>query len=338
VPQRHHPVLLPEVIAHLAPADGERYIDGTFGAGGYTRAILEAAECHVWALDRDSSAIEGGRALIEAFGPRLDLACMPFGNLLLRLVQDPGMAGSFDGFVLDLGVSSMQIDEASRGFSFQKDGPLDMRMSAAPGVRQSEAGPSAADVVNSADQSEIADILYQLGEERRSRHIAAAIVKRRKERPFERTLDLADLVVSVIGRHAGDKVHPATRTFQALRIFVNDELGELFRGLSAAERLLKPGGRLVVVTFHSLEDRMVKQFLAARAGKGGRVSRHLPPIDSIRVASFRIVNSRPATPSEEEIRRNPRARSAKLRAAVRTDSEPWPIDGSEALVPAILRS
>lgn len=339
VPDRHLPVLLPEVLAHLAPTAGERYIDGTFGAGGYTGSILGAADCHVWALDRDPSAILSGRELVSRFAPRLKLEEMAFGDLLARAFEQPELCGTFHGAVFDLGVSSMQLDDAQRGFSFLRDGPLDMRMFHANG-KTAEGGherPSAAEVVNSTEQSMLADILFQLGEERRSRAIASAIVKHRQVTPITRTGELADLVVRAVGKRPGDKIHPATRTFQALRIYVNDELGELARGLAGAERLLAPGGRLVVVTFHSLEDRLVKRFLAARAGREGRASRHLPQIESKTGSSFQILNHRAVTPTDEEIRRNPRARSAKLRAAVRTDAAAWPYDAREAGLPAVLR-
>lgn len=334
---RHHPVLLPEVVERLSPRDGARYIDGTFGAGGYTCAILAAAQCHVWALDRDPAAILAGGELAKQFTPRLTLSQMTFGDLGKRIDDDPGLVGAFDGVVLDLGVSSMQIDDAERGFSFLRDGPLDMRMSSGGSQADAEVmGPSAADVVNTCDQALIADILFQLGEERRSRQIAAAIVRKREERPFQSTIELADVVAGVLGRKPGDRIHPATRTFQALRIYVNDELGELVRVLAAAERLLQAGGRLVVVTFHSLEDRLVKRFLASRGGRRAGVSRHLPQIESGPAPSFQILNHRAVSPSEEEIQRNPRARSAKLRAGVRTAAAAQPLDGRSLGLPEVL--
>lgn len=338
-PGRHLPVLLPEVLSSLGPIADGPYIDATFGAGGYTRSILESGQCNVWALDRDPSAIAGGRDLVSRFAPRLNLEEMAFGDLLACASARPELCGKFDGAVFDLGVSSMQLDDAQRGFSFLKDGPLDMRMFHANGdiAAGSDERPSAATVVNTTEQALLADILYQLGEERRSRAISAAIIKRRQEAPLTRTGELADLVVRVIGKRPGDKIHPATRTFQALRIYVNDELGELARGLAGAERLLAPGGRLVVVTFHSLEDRLVKRFLGARAGREGRTSRHLPQIESKLGPSFQILNHRAVTPTDEEIRRNPRARSAKLRAAIRTDAPAWPYDAREAGLPAVLR-
>lgn len=326
-PPRHIPVLLPEVISALAPADGQRFIDATFGAGGYTRAILDAADARVWALDRDPEAIAAGAELVTCYTPRLELTQMPFGDLLD--VAD-GRAGTFDGMVLDIGVSSMQLDDAARGFSFRFDGPLDMRMS--KGV---DGAPSAADILNTFDERRIADILFRLGDERRSRHIAGAIVRRRTERPFTRTLELADLVAGVLGRRHDDDRHPATLTFQALRLYVNDELGELVRALAAAERLLAPGGRLVVVTFHSLEDRIVKRYFVERSGRTPRASRHLPVADARPASSFQMLNLKPVLPGDSEIAANPRARSAKLRAAVRTTAAaaPWDEEAIEALVP-----
>lgn len=315
---RHIPVLVSEVLQTLAPKDGETYIDGTFGAGGYTRAILHAANCKVLALDRDPNAIRGATPMLAEFETRLTLVQSPFGQLD-EVARDTLGDVQPDGVVLDIGVSSMQLDDAERGFSFQHDGPLDMRMSSE--------GMSAADFVNTASEEDIADVIYTFGEEHKSRSIARAIVKRRADAAFGRTLELADAVSRVFHGRKVDGRHPATRTFQALRIYINDELGELASALSAAERILKPGGRLVVVSFHSLEDRIVKKFIAERSGKMASRSRHLPP-DSIKSAapSFRIVNSRPLTPSKGELDVNPRARSARLRAAVRTEADPWPLD------------
>ncbi len=314
----HIPVLLPAVLAALAPQAGQRFIDATFGAGGYTTALLEAATgVRVLAIDRDPSAVAAGRSLVERSGGALTLVEGRFGELD-RLAEAAGFAPT-DGVVLDIGVSSMQLDEPERGFSFQADGPLDMRMS--------DAGPTAADIVNEADEADIADILFQLGEERRSRAIARAIVARRREQPFVRTLELAETVERVLGRAKVGGRHPATRTFQALRIYVNDELGELAQGLSAAERILKPDGRLAVVSFHSLEDAMVKRFLQARTGKREGGSRHLPPgAPPERAPSFRFVNPKPVSPAETETAANPRARSARLRWAVRTAAPAWPPD------------
>jgi len=324
---RHTPVLLIPVLKHLEPKDGATYVDATFGAGGYTRAILDAASCRVLAIDRDPGAVAGGADLVAAYHGRLEVRQARFSELE-EIAKDAGLTG-VDGIVFDLGVSSMQLDEADRGFSFQADGPLDMRMS--------REGPTAADLVNTLDETELADILFYFGEERKARAIARAIVRARKQEPLTRTLQLARVVSQVLGGRKIDGRHPATRTFQALRIAVNDELGEVVAGLAAAERLLKPGGRLVVVTFHSLEDRIVKRFLAERAGKTAGTSRHLPQAAQHRAESFRIVNQRPVTPDEEEIAANPRARSAKLRAGERTDAPSWPLDPAALGVPQITR-
>ncbi|MGV6874436.1 16S rRNA (cytosine(1402)-N(4))-methyltransferase RsmH [Pseudochelatococcus sp. B33] len=304
-PARHVPVLLDEVLAALDPRAGGVYLDGTFGAGGYTAAILERAGTRVIALDRDPSAIAAGRELVAASGGRLALVETVFGEM--EAAARAQGCDAVDGVVLDIGVSSMQIDEAERGFSLRFDGPLDMRME--------QAGESAADVVNTADEALLADIIYNFGEERRSRFVARAIVERRAQAPIATTAELAELVAGVV-RADPHGPHPATRTFQALRIYVNDELGELTRALHAAERLLKPGGRLVVVTFHSLEDRIVKQFLARRSARSGGGSRHLPE-EGTQAPTFRLVSRGVVTPTEAECARNPRARSAKLRAAER---------------------
>jgi 16S rRNA (cytosine1402-N4)-methyltransferase len=304
---RHIPVLVRPVVEHLEIRDGGSYIDGTFGAGGYAHAILAAADCRVLGLDRDQSAVANAFGLVDAAGGRLTVAESRF-SALDDAAASFGIAAA-DGVVLDLGVSSMQLDTAERGFSFRLDGPLDMRMEAD--------GPSAADVVAAAAERTLADIIFTLGEERHSRAVARAIVRARGEAPIRTTGELADVVARVVRSRPGD-IHPATRTFQALRLFVNDELGQLARGLLAAERILKPGGRLVVVSFHSLEDRIVKTFLAARAGTRAG-SRHLPEV-AARPASFSILTKRPIGPDETEIAANPRARSAKLRAAARTDA------------------
>ncbi len=412
---RHVPVLLNQVLDVLSPKDGESYVDATFGAGGYSRAILDAAQCHVTAFDRDPTAIAGAAEMLTQYGERLRLLQLPFGELLnlTSLDAEPGFAGAFDAVVFDLGVSSMQLDEPDRGFSFQADGPLDMRMESlgllntrqagveggslntaqarvddgslntrqarvedglpntaqarveggsqeqslidgpslqSPGAdsnppniglpnvgaeqnvgaeKKSE-GLSAADVVNTFEEADLADIIYRLGEEKRSRAIARAIVARRAEEPFSRTLDLANLVQKVLGKGPPGR-HPATRTFQALRMFVNDELGQLVGGLAGAERALKPGGRLVVVTFHSLEDRIVKRFINSRCGKTEGVSRHMPaPSAPKHAASLKIINSRSLTSSKAELDANPRARSARLRSAVRTDAAAWPLTEAEA--------
>lgn len=299
-PARHIPVLLAEVLEALSPLEGSLIVDGTFGAGGYTRAILDRGATVV-AIDRDPDAVAAGRALEEASGGRLRLVHGAFSAL------DEHAGEPADGVVLDVGVSSMQLDEGERGFSFRRDGPLDMRMA--------QTGVSAADVVNGWKAGDLTRIFGLLGEERHAGRIARMIEKRRADKRFERTLDLAGAIEGLLGRKPGDKIHPATRVFQALRIFVNDELGELARALLAAERILKPGGRLAVVTFHSLEDRIVKQFLADRGGSSGG-SRHLP---EQRKQEPTFLKPRAAiTPSEEEMTANPRARSARLRAAVRT--------------------
>ena len=302
----HVPVMLADVLDVLKPRDGGIYVDGTFGAGGYTRAILGAADCAVLAIDRDPSAILRGRALATEFAGRLTLIEGCFGDME-RLVRALGH-DSVDGVVLDIGVSSMQIDQAERGFSFQKDGPLDMRMGGE--------GPSAADIVNTESFERIADILRFYGEEKRTGAIARAIVAARDEEPILTTSRLQRIVASV-SRPARDGIDPATRTFQALRIAVNDELGELVRALHAAERVLAEGGRLAVVTFHSLEDRIVKRFLSLRAGRMGGGSRHLPAATGPE-PTFRLVGSQPVEPSDDEVAANPRARSAKLRVAERT--------------------
>jgi 16S rRNA (cytosine1402-N4)-methyltransferase len=312
---RHVSVMLSEVVSALAPQDGEVFADGTFGGGGYTRAILTAANCSVYGIDRDPDAIARGQAMAAEFAPRLRLVHGAFGDMQ-SLLEAEG-ATSLDGVALDLGVSSDQIDRAERGFSFQSDGPLDMRMSAQ--------GLSAADVVNSFEADEIANILWLYGEEKRSRAIAKAIVSARAEQALTRTHELAQICMSVLGR-PHDGPHPATRTFQALRIYVNDELGELVRGLSAAEKLLRPRGRLAVVSFHSLEDRIVKRFLTERSGKAANPSRHAP-VGPARPPSlsFDVTTRGAQTASEAETRANPRARSAKLRAAVRTAYPPVPL-------------
>lgn len=322
---RHIPVLLAEVLERMAPVEGATIIDGTFGAGGYTRALLAGGAARVLAIDRDPTAIAGGADLALEFPDRLILASGRFGELDV-IARDNGIERA-DAVVLDIGVSSMQLDSAGRGFSFQADGPLDMRMEAE--------GPSAADVVNGVDEADLADILFQLGEERQSRRVARAICRAREKGPIASTRALADIVARAIPRSRDDERHPATRSFQALRIFVNDELGELADGLAAAERILVDGGRLVVVTFHSLEDRIVKRTLAAAAGRLAGGSRHAPPMAAAPLAPrFHIVNQRPLTPSGEEIASNPRARSARLRAALRTaaPAAPAPDDVSVGVI------
>jgi 16S rRNA (cytosine1402-N4)-methyltransferase len=309
----HVSVLLREVIEVLNSSAGETVVDGTFGAGGYTRAIL-ATGASVVAFDRDPTARRFASDL-PADRFRLVEAC--FSDMAEELGE-----ASVDGVALDLGVSSMQLDEADRGFSFMRDGPLDMRMG--------DAGPTAADLVNTAEQTELSRIFWLYGEERQARRLAGAIVRRRAEQPFTRTVELAEFMEKALGGRRGAKVHPATRAFQGLRIAVNDELGELEAGLAAAERALKPGGRLCVVTFHSLEDRIVKTFLSVRAGKTPAASRHAPPVKAGPQPSFDLLFNGARAPSEAETAANPRARSAKLRAATRTAAPVWPDLGGEA--------
>jgi 16S rRNA (cytosine1402-N4)-methyltransferase len=300
--QRHIPVLLNEVVDALALRDGGRYLDGTFGAGGYTTAMLDRAQCQVIAIDRDPDAIAAGRALAERYAPRLRLIEGRFGDMAELLSGE-----DVDGVTLDLGVSSMQFDQAERGFSFRNSGPLDMRME--------KNGPSAADLVNTTEEAELADIFWRYGEERKSRRVAHAIVERRREKHIETTGELAEIVRRAVGPSARDESDPATRAFQALRIAVNDELGELERGLAAAESVLAPGGRLAVVSFHSLEDRAVKEFVRARSGRTPSPSRHAPPRGEERIATLRDLSRKPVVPSEEEVSANPRSRSARLRVA-----------------------
>ena len=310
----HVPVLLKEVLDTLNPRDGGIYVDGTFGAGGYARAILGAAACEVWGIDRDPDVIKRARTMEGEFQGRLHVVEGRFGDMF-ELLSAEGVS-SVDGVALDLGVSSMQIDQGARGFSFQADGPLDMRME--------QAGMSAADAVNNLDEAELADIIYEYGEERRSRHVAHAIVEARAIEPITRTRQLAEIVRRVV-RKSKDGIDPATRTFQGLRIYVNDELGELERGLQAAEALLGPGGRLAVVSFHSLEDRIVKQFLRERCRLEATGPRHAPPIlqEDDRAATFTPLFRGTRRAGEAECRENPRARSAQLRAARRTAAPAW---------------
>lgn len=307
-PVRHVPVMLDEVLAHLVPASGETIVDGTFGAGGYTRAILDSG-ANVLAIDQDPNAIRDGEALVREAGGRLVLAHGRF-SALDKIARESGHA-SVDGVVLDIGVSSMQLDEAERGFSFQKDGPLDMRMG--------QSGLSAADVVNRADHSTLTRVFGILGEEKQASKVSRAVIAAREATAFSTTLQLADVIRKAIGRVPKDKIHPATRSFQGLRIFINRELEELAEGLFAAERILKPGGRLVVVTFHSLEDRIVKKFFADRTGsEGGGGSRHLPQMEMV-AATFEQKKRGAVPAGASEIADNPRARSAKLRSGTRTD-------------------
>ena len=314
---RHIPVLRAEVLEALAPHPGGVYLDATFGAGGYSAAILAIPDTTVLALDRDPRAIAGGFDLVEAAGGRLTLVEARFSEL--DIVAEAQGIGAFDGIVFDIGVSSMQLDEAGRGFSFRNDGPLDMRMSGR--------GESAADLVNKADEALLADIFYHFGKERAARRIAKAIVAARTEAPITTTAQLASLIARVAPARPG-AIHPATRSFQALRIAVNDELGELVAALSAAEHRLKPGGRLAVVTFHSLEDRIVKQFFAARSGRGEAKSRPLPGEPQKPAPSFTLIGKQPVEACAAETSENPRARSAKLRFAARTDAPPHSLDAA----------
>ncbi len=300
----HIPVLLPEVVGAIAPKDGGVYIDGTFGAGGYSRAILAAADCALYAIDRDPTARAAADAVAASFPGRFHFLPGRFGDMADLL--PPELHGRIDGIALDVGVSSMQIDRAERGFSFQKDGPLDMRMGGD--------GPTAAELVNTLPEAELADLIYAYGEERASRRVAAAIVAARAEKPFAATLELAACIRTAV-RPSKDGIDPATRTFQALRIAVNDELGELQRGLAAAEALLAPGGVLAVVSFHSLEDRIVKRFLDAKSGREAAPSRHLP--QAAAQPTFSLRHRKPISASDAEARLNPRARSARLRVATR---------------------
>lgn len=322
-PGGHTPVMLREVLEILAPRDGGIYLDGTFGAGGYSFALLEAADCRVWAIDRDPTAVALGEVAAARYDGRLTLLHGRFGEMdrLMRAVDCPAV----DGIALDLGVSSRQLDDPRRGFSFRADGPLDMRMAAGPEDEGQEAPEmTAAEAVNSLPEADLADIIWRYGEERRARQVARAIVERRRAQPIERTLELAEVVRRVV-RRSPDGIDPATRTFQALRIYVNDELGELERGLEAAEQLLLPGANLAVVSFQSLEDRAVKTFLMTRSGRQPGRSRHLPQLDASHrpAPTFETTTRGARRPSESERSANPRARSARLRAARRTAAPAW---------------
>jgi len=320
---RHIPVLGSRAVELLKVHDGGIYIDATFGAGGYTRGILGRPGAQVIGIDRDQTAIAHGAGLVQAAEGRLTLIEDQFSNLD-AVARNCGH-DAVDGVVLDLGVSSMQLDTPERGFSFRLDGPLDMRMS---GTGLGTDGPSAADIVAKAGERDLANIIFLLGEERHSRGVARAIVKARTSARIETTRALADIVSRVV-RGKPNEIHPATRTFQALRIFVNDELGELVAALEAAERILKAGGRLVVVSFHSLEDRIVKTFLTGRSETRGG-SRHAPEV--VRAApSFKVLTKRPEIADEREVAANPRARSAKLRAAERTDAAAHESDAADLL-------
>jgi 16S rRNA (cytosine1402-N4)-methyltransferase len=308
----HVPVLLAEALAALAPRDAAVYVDGTFGGGGYAAALLAGARCRVIGIDRDPRAIAGGAALIAANPGRLALIEGNFGQMRQLLAPFGIIEGSVGGIVLDLGVSSPQLDDPARGFSFRADGPLDMRMGAA--------GTSAAELVNTLPEDALARLIQVHGEERFARRVARAIAAARAKAPIARTLELAEIIRGAVPATGG--IDPATRSFQALRIAVNDEAGELARALPAAERLLAAGGRLVVVSFHSLEDRQVKEFLRERSAAAPRGSRHRPAAPRPE-PSFRLLARKPVTPGAIEIARNPRARSARLRAAERTAAPPW---------------
>ncbi|MBV8508204.1 MAG: 16S rRNA (cytosine(1402)-N(4))-methyltransferase RsmH [Alphaproteobacteria bacterium] len=316
----HVPVLLEAVLAALAPRDDAVYVDGTFGGGGYSEALLNAAHCQVFGIDRDPAAVQRGRGLAARYGHRLRILEGRFGDMPQLLA--PVNTGPIAGIALDLGVSSTQLDTPERGFSFRSDGPLDMRMSGA--------GQSAADLVATLSESDLAELIRALGEERFARRIARAISAARQRRPIQRTTELADIVHSVVPQSEPGQ-DPATRTFQALRIAVNDELGELDRGLAAAEQLLAPGGRLAVVSFHSLEDRRVKEFLRRRSDMAPRASRHRPVGAESPPPSFTLLTRRAVKPSAAEIAHNPRARAARLRTAARTVASPWPRKGERHL-------
>ena len=299
--QRHIPVMLDEVIKYLSPQDGKTYVDATFGNGGYTEAILQSANCKVIAIDRDPTVLARAKEVKEKYANRFEFVSGRFGDVK-NLISE-----SVDGFVFDIGVSSMQLDDADRGFSFSKEAPLDMRMSLS--------GVTAADIVNNTEENELADIIYTYGEEKKSRQIARKIVEYRNIKPIETTTELAEIIYSIIHKNFG-QINPATRTFQALRIAVNEELNELKNGLESATRLLKPQGRLVVVDFHSLEDRIVKKFFNEKSGKTNGVSRYMPQIITNTDVIFEVV-SKAIAPTAEECEQNPRARSAKLRYAVK---------------------
>ncbi len=322
-PARHVPVMLEEVIRFLAPAAGGTFIDGTFGAGGYSAALLGHG-ASVIAIDRDPRAIAGGEALVREAGGRLWLSEGRF-SALDEIARAHG-SERVDGVVLDVGVSSMQVDMAERGFSFRGDGPLDMRMGAD--------GPTAADVVNHMERQALARVIAVLGEEKKARSVAAAIDRARAEKPLTGTVELAEIVARAVGGRRDQAIHPATRTFQALRIFVNRELEELAEALAASERVLSEGGRLVVVSFHSLEDRIVKRFLADRTATLSGASRHRPDV-AVAEATFSLVARGVVTPGTAEIAANPRARSARLRAARRTAATARPLDSEALGVPSL---
>ncbi|GAA6207210.1 16S rRNA (cytosine(1402)-N(4))-methyltransferase RsmH [Cognatishimia sp. WU-CL00825] len=314
----HIPVLLRPLLAAIAPVSG-RWLDGTFGAGGYTKGLLEAGADKVYGVDRDPLAFEMAADWVVGYGECIELVEGVFSKM-------DEYAQDLDGVVLDLGVSSMQLDMAERGFSFMRDGPLDMRMS--------QDGRSAADIVNTASEEEIADILFHYGEERASRRIARSIVRERANKSFESTLQLAEIIEKCLPRPKPGQSHAATRSFQGLRIAVNDEYGELFRGLMAAERALKPGGLLAVVTFHSIEDRMVKKYMQARSGRMGGGNRYAPEVVK-EAAAFELLTRKAVGPDEQELDENPRSRSAKLRVARRTDAAAGGVDGKKIGMPML---
>ena len=312
----HIPVLINSILKACGPIEG-RWLDGTFGAGGYTKQLLDAGADHVMGVDRDPLAFELADPWVGDYGDRITLQQGVFSRM-------DEYAQDLDGVVLDLGVSSMQLDLAERGFSFMRDGPLDMRMS--------QDGPSAADIVNTAEEGMLANILFHYGEERASRRIATAILREREMEPITTTLRLAGIIEGCLPRSKPGQSHPATRSFQAIRIAVNDEYGELFRGLMAAERALKPGGQLAVVTFHSVEDRMVKRFLTARSGAGGNANRYAPELNVV-PAQFTVRSRKAIGPDGQELQDNPRSRSAKLRVAVRTDAPAGEVDAKSIGMP-----
>ena len=312
----HIPVLINSILKACGPIEG-RWLDGTFGAGGYTKQLLDAGADHVMGVDRDPLAFELAEPWVGDYGDRITLQQGVFSRM-------DEYAQDLDGVVLDLGVSSMQLDLAERGFSFMRDGPLDMRMS--------QDGPSAADIVNTAEEGMLANILFHYGEERASRRIATEILREREIEPITTTLRLAGIIEGCLPRSKPGQSHPATRSFQAIRIAVNDEYGELFRGLMAAERALKPSGQLAVVTFHSVEDRMVKRFLTARSGAGGNANRYAPELNVV-PAQFTVWSRKAIGPDEQELQDNPRSRSAKLRVAVRTDAPAGEVDAKSIGMP-----